>query len=146
MEVASTRFGRIEFGTEDTLFFPEGLPGLEDCRQWVILADPEDEVFAWLQSLHRPEVALAVASPRRFVPGYQLRVCRRELEPLGLVRVEAACVLAIVSKSDAGLTLNLRGPLVIDPDRRIGRQVIANGPAPLQYPIVAGKAALRKSA
>jgi len=119
---------------------------LEDCRQWVILADPEDEVFAWLQSLHRPEVALAVASPRRFVPGYQLRVCRRELEPLGLVRVEAACVLAIVSKSDAGLTLNLRGPLVIDPDRRIGRQVIANGPAPLQYPIVAGKAALRKSA
>ncbi len=146
MEVASTRFGRIEFGPEDTLFFPEGLPGLEDCRQWVVLADPEDDLFAWLQSIQRPEVALALASPRRFVPGYQLRVCRRELEPLGLVRVEAACVLAIVSKTETGLVLNLRAPLVIDPDRRIGRQVIANGPAPLQYLIVMGRTALRKSA
>lgn len=146
MEVASTRFGLIEFGPEDTLYFPEGLPGLEDCRQWVVLADPEDDVFAWLQSVQRPEVALAVTSPRRFVRGYQLRVCRRELEPLGLARVGAACVLGIVSKAEAGLVLNLRGPLVIDPDRRVGRQVIANGPAPLRYPIVAGRAALRKSA
>lgn len=146
MDVVSTRFGRIEFGPEDTLLFPEGLPGLDDCRHWVVLADPEDNVLAWLQSAERPEVALAVASPRRWVPGYQLRVCRRELEPLGPIRIEAACVLAIVSKTEVGLVLNLRGPLVIDPERRVGRQVIANGPAALRYPILAERAALRKSA
>jgi flagellar assembly factor FliW len=145
MEVLTTRFGRIEFAADDILRFSEGLPGLTDCREWVLLADPEDDAVVWMQSISRPEIALAAVSPRRFVPHYQLRVCRRELEPLALQRLDSACVLAVVSKSDRGLSINLRGPLVIDTDRRVGRQVIAHGDAPVQYWIPTA-AALRKSA
>ncbi|MCR4414731.1 MAG: flagellar assembly protein FliW, partial [Thermoguttaceae bacterium] len=65
MEVHSTRFGRIEFAADDILCFPEGLPGLTDCREWVLLADPEDDAVVWMQSISRPEIALAAVSPRR---------------------------------------------------------------------------------
>ena len=135
MEVHTTRFGRIHYSADDLLSFPEGLPGLTECREWVLLADPENDAVAWLQSVARPETALAVVSPRRFLPNYQLRVCRRELEPLGLDRLEANCVVAIVSPGPQGLTMNLQAPLVIDGQRRVGRQVIANGPAPMHCEI-----------
>lgn len=146
MEIHSTRFGRMEFAEDDLLEFPEGLPGLPECRHWVLVADPQSEAVAWMQSATRPEVAVAVVTPRRFVPGYQLHVCRRELEPLELEDVGSACVLAILSKTDSALGLNLKAPLVIHIERRMGRQVIANGDVPVHFTLTGHPATLKKSA
>jgi flagellar assembly factor FliW len=146
MEIATTRFGKIEYAADCVLHFPEGLPGFEDDRDWVLLADADCDAVAWMQSVARPEIALAVVSPRRFVPRYQLRVCCHELEPLDLERLEDAEVLAIVSKTDGGLVLNLKAPLVIHVARRWGRQVIANGEASLQYELGSEPAVCKKIA
>ena len=70
MRVNTTRFGRLEIQADDVLLFPNGVLGLEDCRHWVLLADAENEALGWLQSISRPEIAMAVVSPRRFVPGW----------------------------------------------------------------------------
>jgi flagellar assembly factor FliW len=133
MEIRTTRFGKVEIEATDVLEFPAGMLGMEACTQWVLLADAENDALGWLQSTTRPEVALAVVSPRRFVPDYQFRVSRNELVPLELTEIKTAQVLVIVGKNDGGVTLNLRAPLVINLDRRLGRQVIANGDQPLQY-------------
>lgn len=146
MNTNTTRFGQIEFDTEDVIQFPEGLLGLEGCRQWVLLADAENDALAWMQSVDCPEVALAVVSPRRFVPGYRMRVARRELEPLQFQSLESAEVLIVVGKSDRAVTLNLKAPLVINLERRLGRQVITNGEMPIQYELASGTPALKKSA
>lgn len=135
MEVPTTRFGRIHIGREDVIRFPEGLPGLRDCRDFVLLADGRNSGLAWLQSVARPEVALPVVSPRRYVPRYQPRVARRELEGLELGDLRAVRVLSIVGKSPRTVAINLKAPLVINLERRLGRQVIANGPLPIQYEI-----------
>ena len=82
------------------------------------------------------QVALAVVSPRRFVPDYQVRVNPSELEPLGLDIKSKVSVLAIVSSNEQQLTLNLKAPLIIHRERRLGRQVIVNGNEPLQYEFV----------
>ncbi len=74
MEILTSRFGPLEIAQRDVIQFPAGLPGLEDCTSWVLLADAHNEALGWLQSAQCPEVALAVVSPRRFVPGYQLRL------------------------------------------------------------------------
>jgi flagellar assembly factor FliW len=63
-----------------------------------------------------------------------------------LTDVREAQVLAIVGKNDRGITLNLKAPLVINLERRLGRQVITNGDLPLQYPLSAEPMPLRKSA
>ena len=146
MEVNTTRFGPLEVEADDLIQFPSGLMGLEDCRQWVLLTDAGNECLGWLQSATRPEVALAVVSPRRFVPQFQLRVPRSELEPLRLDEVRQAQVLVVLSKNGSGITLNLKAPLVINPERRLGRQVIANGELPVQHLLESEPALLRKSA
>jgi len=146
MQIRTTRFGVLELGADDLLSFPTGLLGLEDCRHWVLLADAQNESLGWLQSTSKPEVAVAVVSPRRFVPTYQLRVARNELEPLQLARVRDAQVLVIVGKNEQGITLNLKAPLVVNLERRLGRQVVSNADQPLQYPLSSPPAQLRKSA
>lgn len=145
-KIQTTRFGTVEILPEDVLQFPEGLLGLAECREWVLLADLQNEAVAWMQSVERPEVALAVVSPRRFVPAFQMRVARRELEPLELDQVRTAQVLVIVSKTGRAVTLNLKAPLVINVARRLGRQVITNGELPVQYEVASAAPALKRSA
>jgi flagellar assembly factor FliW len=89
---------------------------------------------------------VALVSPRRYLPQYQLRVARRDLAPLQLADYGSAKVLAVVGKRDRGLTLNLRAPLVINPERRLGRQVLAYDDLPICHPLESGKAFWRKSA
>ncbi len=133
MEIQTTRFGRLTIEPTDVITFPSGMWGLEGCLHWVLLADADNDALGWLQCTTRPEVALAVVSPRRFVPDYQLRVPRCELGPLAGDGEQDAHVLAIVNKNDEAITLNLKAPLLINLQRRLGRQVIAPGDQPVQY-------------
>jgi flagellar assembly factor FliW len=146
MQIHTTRFGVIHVETDDLLFFPAGLPGLEGCRQWVLLADAQNEALAWLQNLEHSEVALAVTSPRRFVPNYQARVVRGNLEGLGLNNPAQAEILVIIGKSDEAWTLNLKAPLIINPEQRIGRQVVSEGSEPVRYEIRNQRPSLKKTA
>jgi flagellar assembly factor FliW len=146
MQIQTTRFGFLEVEPDAVLSFPSGVLGLEDCRQWVLLADAHNEALAWLQSITRPDIALAVVSPRRYVPGYQVRVSRGELASLDLKDLRQAEVLVIVSRNEYDLTLNLKAPLVINLQQRLGRQVISNAEQMVQHPLHTPRAALRKSA
>jgi len=146
MEITTNRFGKLDIAQDAVIRFPKGLFGWEDCREWILLADEQNEALAWLQSLDRSEVALAVVSPRRFVPGFQMRVARRELSPLKLNDVSEAEVLVIVGKRDQGITLNLKAPVVINLEERLGRQIITNGDLPIQYPLGEQRPAMRRSA
>ena len=133
MRMNTTRFGRLDVDPKDRLLFPAGILGLEDCRDWVVLADAENDALGWLQSGSRREIALPVVSPRRFVPSFQLRVAKSELAPLELTTLADAQVLVIVGKNEAGITLNLKAPLVVNLAQRLGRQVIANNDYPIQF-------------
>jgi flagellar assembly factor FliW len=133
MQIKTTRFGQIAIEPDDVLQFPAGLFGLEDCRWWVLLADAANDAVGWMQSTTRPEIALAVVSPRRFVPSYQVRVSSSELVPLGLECLSDAKVLVIVSRNEKGMTLNLKAPLVINLRYKKGKQVVTSGDQPLQF-------------
>jgi flagellar assembly factor FliW len=146
MKVDTTRFGPLDIELDDLIHFPAGMLGLEDCRHWVLLADAQNETLAWLQSASRPEVALAVVSPRRFVPDYQMRLVKGEVAPLELAAVQDAQVLTIVSKNERSITLNLKAPLVLNLARRLGRQVIVNGDESVDYELGAPRTSLKKSA
>lgn len=146
MKIHTTRFASIEIEPDDILFFRHGLIGFEDCRHWVLLADSGNGSVAWLQSMQHSDIALPVVSPRRFVSGYQVRLEPNDVETLQLSEVEQAFVLAVVSRNDETLTLNLRAPLVINLDRRIGSQVITVDAQPLQYELAALPTTLRRSA
>lgn len=146
MHIYTTRFGAVQIDSDDILLFPNGLIGFEDIRHWVLLADQASSDVGWLQSVSRPETALAVVSPRKFSPQYSLRVERADIEPLQLSAPDRAFVLAVVSKDQTHLTLNLKSPLVLNLERCLGRQVVTNDDQPLRLELVQLQSALRKSA
>ena len=146
MRIKTTRFGWVDVESTDVLNFAAGLVGLEDARQWVLLADAENDALGWLQSTTRPEWALAVVSPRRFVPDYQFRVYRSELTGLELPSAQAAHVLVTVGKNEQSLTLNLKAPIVIHLEKRLGRQVISHSDLPVQHELGLSPAPLKKTA
>jgi len=131
MQIETMHFGPVEIEVDDILLFPRGMVAFEDCRHWVLLADEENPSLAWLQSVSRSEVALPVVSPRRFAADYSVHVTRGQLAPLEFSQFDQAYVLAVVSSSDGDLTLNLKAPLIINLDRRLGRQVITTDEQPV---------------
>ncbi len=146
MILRTTRFGIVEFQPEDILLFPRGLIGFEDLRHWILTADTDNESVAWLQSIARPDLAMAVVSPRRFVADYNVRVARTQLEILRLSTVSSAYVLVVLSRNDQFLTVNLRAPILVNLDRRIGQQVMTTDEQPIQFRIAAISTTVRKSA
>ena len=146
MRITTTRFGLIEVAASDVIRFPSGLPGLEDCREWALLADAANDAVGWLQCASRGDVALAVVSPRRFVPDYRVRIPRSELQPLALADVRDAQIVVVVGKVGTTLTLNLKAPIVINLATRTGRQVVATGDLPLRHELVPGRPPLKQSA
>jgi len=146
MRINTSRFGRIDVDAGDIIRFPSGLPGLEDCREWALLADSTNDALGWLQCTTRGDMALAVVSPRRFVPDYQVRIPRSELTPLAISDISQAQVVVVVGKTDTTLTLNLKAPIVINLEACTGRQVVASGELPLQYELTINRQPLRKSA
>jgi flagellar assembly factor FliW len=137
MQIDTSRFGKVQIEADDILLFPHGLIAFEDCRHWVLLSDAENESLGWLQSVSRAEVALPVISPRRYVPGYQVRVARNQLQPLELTQFDQAFLLSIVSQDGPSLTVNLKAPIVVNLDRRLGRQVITTDEQPVALVIAA---------
>jgi flagellar assembly factor FliW len=146
MEIQTSRFGAVAIETDDILHFPSGLAGLRDCRHWVLLADAQNDALGWLQSTSRPEIALAVLTPRRFVPDYQVRVSPAELAPLEIENLQDAKVLVIVGRNEWSITLNLRAPLVLNLERRCGRQIVVNNDYPVQYELSSQPNLLKKTA
>ena len=133
MDIATTRFGPVSIEEEDVLTFVDGLIGMEDCRRWALLADAQNAALGWLQSLDRPDVALAVVSPQRFVADYRVRVAQRDVEPLGLAAAADAQVLTIVNQAGDSLALNLKAPLVVHVAKRVGRQIVAKDNHSVQH-------------
>jgi flagellar assembly factor FliW len=147
MDIITTRFGLLSVQPQDEILFEHGLIGLEDCRRWVVLTDSANPALGWLQNLEQGHIALGVVSPRRFVPEYQLRVDRSDLRLLGLVTVRDAEVVVIASRQVTNeLTLNLRAPLVINVEKRLGCQVISKDEHPVQYPLDLQNLKLRRIA
>jgi flagellar assembly factor FliW len=146
MQINTTRFGNVDIEADDILLFSAGIFGFEDCRHWVLLADAENDAVAWLQSIPRADVAVPVISPRRFLPDYQVRVGRGQLAALELSAPDLAYVLVLVARDDDRLTANLKAPLIINLDRRLGRQIVTSDDQPLAHQLGTISRSLRKSA
>ena len=126
MKVDTTRFGPLEVPDEAVLEFPEGLIGFETCTRYVIVDRQDEKPVWWLQSLDRPEVAFILTDPRSVVPQYQPELASSDLESLELASINEAQmhVMLVVAGSPKEITANLLGPLVVNPRRRQGKQVI----------------------
>lgn len=132
MRIDSHRFGTIELNTDQLFLFPQGLVGMESLHQWALIPDPDNDAVAWLQSAARGDRALAVISPRAFFPDYRVHIGRRDLAGLHLTNGAEVYIMTTVAGHVGKLTTNLRAPLLLNLERRLGCQVITNDDRPLR--------------
>jgi len=116
MTLTGTRFGTIEYQSNDVFRFDEGLIGFPMLQEFVFLEHKPDSPFRWLQSVEEPALAFLVTDPHRFVPDYTLRVQQESEVVLATVAIPAGRPM--------DMTLNLAGPLVLDATNQRGRQVV----------------------
>ncbi|NDY42271.1 flagellar assembly protein FliW [Dissulfurirhabdus thermomarina] len=140
MEIATTRFGRIEIKEEKMIRMTQGILGFPDERRYVLLPHREGSSFFWLQSVDRPELAFVVISPFLFAPDYSFDIpdaVERELEIERREQVDVLVLVTIPAGNPRAMTANLLGPLVINVERRLGRQLVLDpNRYPLQHPLI----------
>nr|BFD58360.1 flagellar assembly protein FliW [Bdellovibrio sp. CKG001]BFD65615.1 flagellar assembly protein FliW [Bdellovibrio sp. HAGR004] len=126
MIISTSRFGQIELKQEDVLTFTEGLLGFADLRKFVLLDDPNDEIFAWLQSCEAPAIAFPVLEPELFAPQYKANLTKGDMEALKLTSQDKARYFSIVTIPDdpTQMTANLKAPVVVNIEARTARQCV----------------------
>ena len=126
MVIKTTRFGQVSIQSEDIFTFPEGMLGFQDLRQFVLLDDPNDDIFAWLQSCELPSIAFPVLEPEIFGQKYNVSLTKNELEHLGITAAQKPSFMNIITIPDdpTQMTANLKAPIVMNVEKRIARQCV----------------------
>ena len=123
---------------------PMGLLGFEKMKEYLLIANPGEEPFGRLQVKGDTSIAFVVLNPFLIVPDYHPDIPETDVEFLGLHNPQDAMVLNIVTIHKEGhATMNLKGPIVINRNTGIGKQVvIANGADySVQHPLLVSEAA-----
>ena len=105
-------------------FFPAGLPGLDRYRSYYVLPVPDNRYFVFLQAASEPEVALVLVDPLPFFPGYSFNLAERDCRNLKADQPEDLLTFTTVTFGEQGPVTNLAAPVVLNPSRRRGKQVI----------------------
>lgn len=127
MQLQTKYFGSIIYEAEDVLDFPEGLFAFEDERQYLLLPFAgSDGSMLCLQSVATPALAFVVMNPYSLDPGYDPQLRAEELGVLGAEKDSPLYVytLCAVKSPVSDSTVNLRCPVVINPETNRAVQVI----------------------
>ena len=126
MVINTTRFGQIQLQNEDIITFPEGMLGFQDLRQFVLLDDPNDDIFAWLQSCELPSVAFPVLEPEIFGHYYSVTLSKNEIELLKIKGDQKPSFMNIITIPDdpTQMTANVKAPIAFNMTERIARQCV----------------------
>lgn len=127
MKLTGTRFGEIEFGPADVLFFKEGLIGFPRLQEFILLSHKDDSPFRWLQSVQEPSVAFLCAIPQSFLPDYNPTLTSAVVESLKIEESTDRYVLTTASipkGQPQELTLNLAAPILVNAKSRSALQFV----------------------
>jgi flagellar assembly factor FliW len=119
------------------------LLGFRSFTHYILLPDPVVMGLSWLQSLAVPELAFGLVAPPLAVVDYRVEIRLSDRAALELDDERSALIYVILNRGEGGgLTVNLQGPLVFNPVRRLGRQlVLTSSRYPVRYPLDTGVSA-----
>jgi flagellar assembly factor FliW len=116
MKKIMTRFGEVEYDPSNVITFPEGLVGLDQLHNFIVMPNKKEGPLFWIQSVDDPDFAFVVTDPTNFFFDYQVKADEGERKKLGIGTEDEYFVLTIVSISpEKEITLNLAGPILYSP-------------------------------
>jgi flagellar assembly factor FliW len=123
--LGSTESELLEAPVSCDIRIPAGLLGFEQIKQYLLISNPVEEPFRWLRVKDNPSLAFVVVEPFLAVPDYHPDIPDGDVQFLDLKKPEDALLYSIVTLHPGKrATINLKGPLVINRNTGIGKQVI----------------------
>lgn len=129
MKIETVHFGVIEIDETDIIDFPEGVPGFETCKKFALIGqDINESPFFWLQSADKPELCFVVTDPFMIYNNYGIDIDDEDIALLQIKDANNVLTLAIVviPENTKETRVNLKAPLIINVEKRLGKQVIQN--------------------
>ena len=121
-------FGEINVDERQIISFPEGIPGFDYIKAFALI-DSEDEnsPFKWLQAFDEESIAFVIIRPADFIQDYVPDIPQGDIESVGAASLDELLIFSIVTipEDPSKMTANLQGPVIINPESRIGRQAIS---------------------
>jgi len=127
IKLNTTNFGEIEIDKEKIFSFPDGLLGFEEDREFVIINNEDPEIpFQWLQSLRNPDLAFVIINPFLVYPNYDIRISKAVRDKLKIEDEKDVAIysIVVVPEDMEKMTANLLGPIILNIDKKLGKQVI----------------------
>jgi len=128
--ILETRLGSIEIKDDKIISFKNGILGLEEQKEYILLDHPGTDIIKWLQSLKDGDIALPVINPGNFFPKYSPKISQEDLNDLSIKDTRQAVVLCVINIPEdiEQITVNLKAPIVINTKTRLADQLIAQNP------------------
>ena len=131
MQILTKLFGEITIDDDKIIQFPNGIIGFPDLTEFTLVHDEEKgtESIHWLQSIQEPAFAMPVIDPLIVCPDYNPEADDELLNILGEIVPEELLVLVTVTvpKDLTQMSVNLKGPIVINAAEKKALQIIVEG-------------------
>ena len=140
MQILTKVFGEIVIDDDKIIHFPKGIIGFPDLTEFTLVHDEEKgtESIHWLQSIQEPAFAMPVMDPLIVCPDYNPEADDELLKAIGEIVPEELLVLVTVTvpKDLTKMSVNLKGPIVINTVEKKAIQIIVEGDEyKVKYPI-----------
>lgn len=140
MNITTKVFGEITIDDDKLIHFPSGIIGFPELTEFALVHDKEKGAGSihWLQSIQEPAFAMPVMDPLIVMPEYNPEVDDELLKPIGEWSPDELLVLVTVTvpKDIEKMTVNLKGPVIINAAEKKACQVIVEGENYIvKYPI-----------
>ena len=131
MRINTKVFGEVDIADEKIIHFPLGIIGFPDLTDFTLIHDEEKGAGSihWLQSIQEPGFAMPVMDPLLVQPEYNPDVDDELLKPIGEWILDDILVLVTVTVPGdlTKMSVNLRGPIIINAAEKKACQVIVEG-------------------
>lgn len=132
MILHTEHLGDIEYVESDVIHFPEGLPGFEDEKSFIIIPSGDLEFpFSTLQSTQDEKLAFIITDPFLFVEPYDFEMADSDTKKLGIedekdLEFVLAFTMVTIPENVEETTINIMAPVIINTDKQIGKQILLN--------------------
>lgn len=140
IKVKTRDFDEIEVCEKEVITFPRGLFAFEEERKFILLTPlGEGKSPVWLQSTENPSLCFIMFSPFEFCPDYRVTVTDEDISFLDMTNHEKAAfyVIAVIPENNMESTVNMKSPVIINTENRLGAQIIAAENYPIKFPVFA---------
>ncbi|SDO37329.1 flagellar assembly protein FliW [Alkalicoccus daliensis] len=129
MNIHTKYSGELIIEESEIIKFPQGIPSFEEEKLFVLLPFSDAPgPFYILQSIETPALAFVLMNPFQFFPDYAAKLSDQTVEAMEIAEETDVSLFVILTLKDTWeeSSANLRGPIVMNHVKKLGKQIILN--------------------